>query len=112
MFSFHSTCWHAHRCVTCLSQNIDIFCAMVTDSRLRIQEHLNQLKQRARRCPFACFLKILIVISFAIALDIAVYFEGAMSFHEYSVFVMFIAYLAILGIITNTNCRLNIPGQK
>ena len=85
---------------------------MLTDSGLRILERLNRLKQRARRCPFACFLKILIVIFFAIALDIAVYFQGAMSFHEYSVFVMLIAYLAILGIITNTNCSLDIPGHK
>lgn len=112
MFSFHSTCWHAHQCVTRLSQNVGILFAMMTDSGLGIHEYLNQLKQRARRCPFACFLKILVVISFAIALDIAVYFQGAMSFHEYYVFVMLIAYLAILGIITNTNCRLNIPGQK
>ncbi len=109
MFSFHSACWHANRCVTRLSQNVGILCAMVTDSGLRIHE---QLKQHARPCPFTCLLKILIVISFAISLDIAVYFQGAMSFHEYSVFVMLIAYLAILDIINNTNCRLNIPGQK
>ena len=109
MFSFHSACWHANRCVTRLSQNVGILRAMVTDSGLRIHE---QLKQHARPCPFTCLLKILIVISFAISLDIAVYFQGAMSFHEYSVFVMLIAYLAILDIINNTNCRLNIPGQK
>lgn len=81
MFSFHSACWHANRCVTRLSQNVGILCAMVTDSGLRIHE---QLKQHARPCPFTCLLKILIVISFAISLDIAVYFQGAMSFHEYS----------------------------
>jgi hypothetical protein len=109
MNSSHSPGRQLRRYVTRLSQFSIIFFNTVIDSGTSLLEYLDQLGRRARRCPFACFLKVLLITSFVVALDIAVYSQGAMTFHEYSVFVMSIAYVAVLVIITNTNCRLQIP---
>ena len=73
-----------------------------------MMEYLNLLKKRARKCPFACFLKILVLLLFAFALGIAVFFQQSMSIHEYAGLVIAIGYVAILALVTNRNCRLNI----
>ena len=104
--SLHSPDRQLRRFVTRLSQHSDMVCITVTDALTHMVNYLDRLGRRARRCPFACFLKVLFIASFAVALDIAVYYQGAMSFHEYSAFVMTIAYVAVIAIVTNTNCRL------
>lgn len=81
---------------------------MVTGKGNYMMDYSDQLIQRARKCPFACFLKILFLLLFAIALEIAVFFQQSMSNHEYAGFVIAIGYIAILALVTNRNCRLKI----
>jgi hypothetical protein len=73
-----------------------------------MSNYLNLFLMRARRCPLACSLKILFVLLFISALYIAAFFQTSMSFHEYSGFIVAIAYIAILALVTNRNCRLKI----
>jgi len=68
--------------------------------------YLNQFLQRARRCPLACSLKILFLLLFISALYIAAFYQTAVSFHEFSWFIVAIAYIAVLALVTNRNCRL------
>ena len=69
---------------------------------------LDQLMHRARRCPVACALKILLFLLFVSALNIAIFYKNAMSIYAYIGFMAIIGYVAILAISTNTNCKLNL----
>jgi hypothetical protein len=72
---------------------------------------MNELLHRARLCPVACALKILLVLLSISALNIAVFFKGEMSIYAYVGFMAAIGYVAILAIATNGNCRLKL-GRK
>lgn len=69
---------------------------------------LDQLMHRARRCPVACALKIVLMLLFISALNIAIFYKNAMSIYAYVGFMAIIGYVAILAISTNTNCKLNL----
>jgi len=69
---------------------------------------MNELTHRARRCPVACALKILLLLLFVSALNIALFFKNAMSIYAYIGFMAIIGYVAILAISTNTNCKLKL----
>lgn len=68
----------------------------------------NQLLYRARRCPVACALKILLGLLFISALNIAIFFKNEISIYAYVVFMAVTGYVAILAIATNGNCRLKL----
>ncbi|MGB5179907.1 MAG: hypothetical protein WBP44_14405 [Gammaproteobacteria bacterium] len=72
---------------------------------------LNELKQRAKKCPVACALKILLLALFVSALTIALFFKSAMSIYAYVGFMAIIGYVAILAIATNGNCRLKLSEE-
>ena len=69
---------------------------------------LDELMHRARRCPVACALKIILLLLFISALVIALFFKDAMSIYAYVGFMAIIGYVAILAIATNSNCRLKL----
>ncbi len=69
---------------------------------------LDELMHRARRCPVACALKIILLLLFISALNIALFFKDAMSIYAYVGFMAIIGYVAILAIATNGNCRLKL----
>lgn len=69
---------------------------------------LDELLQRARRCPIACSLKILLLLLFISALNIAIFFKNDISIYAYIGFMTVVGYVAILAIATNVNCNLNI----
>lgn len=69
---------------------------------------LDQLMHRAKRCPVACALKIVLLLLFISALNIAIFYKNAMSIYAYVGFMAMIGYVAILAISTNTNCKLNL----
>ncbi len=69
---------------------------------------LDELMHRARRCPVACALKIILLLLFISALVIALFFKDAMSIYAYVGFMAIIGYVAILAIATNGNCRLKL----
>lgn len=72
---------------------------------------MNELKQRAKKCPVACALKIVLLLLFISALNIAVFFKSAMSIYAYVGFMALIGYVAILAIATNNNCRLKLSEE-
>lgn len=69
---------------------------------------INELTHRARRCPIACALKIVLLLLFISALNIALFYKNAMSIYAYIGFMAVIGYVAILAISTNTNCKLKL----
>lgn len=69
---------------------------------------VTQLLQRAKRCPVACALKILVLLLFLGALNFAVFFKDSLSFYGYLVFIIAVGYVAILAVATNGNCILKI----
>ena len=69
---------------------------------------MNELLHRARICPVACALKILLSLLLISAINIALFFKGSMSIYAYVGFMATIAYVAILTIATNGNCQLKL----
>jgi len=69
---------------------------------------LHALMHRASRCPVACALKIVLLLLFISALNIAVFFKDAMSIYAYIGFMAIVGYVAILAISTNVNCKLKL----
>jgi membrane protein YdbS with pleckstrin-like domain len=69
---------------------------------------MSELTQRARRCPVACALKILLLLLFMSALNIAIFFKNAMSIYAFIGFMAVIGYVAIVAISTDINCRLKL----
>jgi len=67
---------------------------------------MNGLLHRARICPVACALKILLSLLSISALNIAILFMEAMSIYAYVILMAAIAYVAILAIATNGNCQI------
>lgn len=69
---------------------------------------MNELFHRARTCPVACALKILLSLLLISAINIAVFFKDAMSIYAYVGLMAAIAYVAILAIATNGNCQIKL----
>ena len=72
---------------------------------------MNELFHRARICPIACALKILLSLLLISAINIALFFKDVMSIDAYVGLMSAIAYVAILAIATNGNCQLKL-GEK
>ena len=71
-----------------------------------MQDFINLFIHRARSCPVACFIKVIFLLLFVLAVTIACFFQLAMSKHEYAGFVIAIGYVAVLALVTHRNCRL------
>ena len=69
---------------------------------------LDELSQRAKKCPVACALKVLLLLLFVSAINIAIFFKNEMSIYAYVGFMAIIGYVAILAIATNSNCKLSL----
>ena len=69
---------------------------------------MSELTQRARRCPVACALKILLLLLFMSALNIAIFFKNAMSIYAFIGFMALIGYVAIVAISADISCRLKL----
>ncbi len=72
---------------------------------------MNEILHRARICPVACALKILLLLLLISALNIAIFFKNEMSIYAYVGFMAAIGYVAILAIATNGNCRLKLAEE-
>jgi len=62
--------------------------------------------RRARRCPLACAMKVLFLLLFLVALDLALYHLTEISPLWYVLFVGFIALVAALMLYTGNDCRI------
>ena len=65
---------------------------------------LADLFHRAGQCPFACFLKFLLSVSFIYVLHIAAYHQIDMSLHSYIWLVNLVAVIAVLALAFHRNC--------
>ena len=66
---------------------------------------------RARKCPLACLLKILFLLLFTVAFYIALFHQD-MSPFIYTGFMAVIAFIAMLALAINRNCRLRLNEKK
>ncbi|MCG6898530.1 MAG: hypothetical protein LJE75_00845 [Gammaproteobacteria bacterium] len=73
---------------------------------------MNEILHRARICPVACALKILLLLLLLSALGIAIFLKHEMSIYAYVGFMAAIGYVAILAIATNGNCRLKLAKKN
>lgn len=73
---------------------------------------LTQLLHRARKCPVACALKILLALLFISALSMAIFLKNEISIYAYVIFMAIVAYVAILAIATNSSCRLKLSEDE
>ena len=67
---------------------------------------LQNLIQRANQCPFACFLKVLLFISFIFALHIAIFHQVNVSPYIFIMLVVLVGVIAALAVATHWSCRI------
>jgi hypothetical protein len=67
---------------------------------------LANLFHRANKCPFACFLKILLSVSFIYAIHIAISHQTDASPYLFILLVALVGVIAILAAAFHLSCRL------
>jgi hypothetical protein len=67
---------------------------------------LENLFHRANRCPFACFLKVLLSVTFIFALHIAVSHQVNVSPYIFIMLVVLVGVIAALAVATHWSCRI------
>ena len=67
---------------------------------------LANLFHRATKCPFACFLKILLSVSFIYAIHIAISHQTDASPYLFILLVALVGVIATLTVGFHWNCRL------
>ena len=72
----------------------------------------NQLLRRARECPVACSLKILLLLMFMIDLTIAMFYQSSISYDLFAVLLAATGYVAVLVLATNNNCSLKLDDME
>lgn len=63
--------------------------------------------ERAGKCPFACFFKILSAGSFIYALHLAIVHQAEVSPYPFILLVALIGLIAVLAAALHFNCRLS-----
>jgi hypothetical protein len=67
---------------------------------------LANLFHRANKCPFACFLKILLSVSFIYAIHIAISHQTDASPYLFILLVALVGVIASLAVAFHWSCRL------
>jgi hypothetical protein len=67
---------------------------------------------RVGKCPFACFLKFMLVGSFIYTLHIATHHQADMSPYSYFLLVDLVAVIAILTLAFHRSCQFRIARKK
>ena len=65
------------------------------------------LLERAGKCPFACFLKILLAGSFIFVLHVAIAHQTEVSPYPFVLLVASVGVIAVLAVVLHWNCRLS-----
>ena len=63
------------------------------------------LFHRASKCPTACFLKLLLSVSFVYALHIAAYHQVDVPLYSYIWLVNLVGVIAVLALALHWNCE-------
>ena len=66
---------------------------------------ISKILHRASKCPFACFMKFLLSITFIYALHVAAYHQADVPLYSYVWLVNLFAVTAVLAIAFHWNCR-------
>ena len=67
---------------------------------------LENVFHRANKCPFACFFKVLLSVSFIFALHIAISHQVSVSPYIFIMLVAFVGLVAALAVATHWSCRI------
>jgi len=67
---------------------------------------LENLLHRAYRCPVACFLKVLLSISFIFAIHIAIAHQISVSPYSFIMLLAFVGVIAALAVASDWSCRI------
>jgi hypothetical protein len=73
---------------------------------------LQNLFHRANRCPFACFLKVLLSASFIYAIHTAIYHQINMSPYSFILLIALVGVIATLAVAFDWSCRLRNEDTK
>jgi len=66
---------------------------------------IENLFHRASKCPFACFLKLMLSASFIYVLHIAAFHQSDVSPYLYTLLVDLVAVVAVLTLASHWNCH-------
>ena len=70
------------------------------------------LLHRANRCPVACFLKVLLSVSFIYAIHLAISHQTDMSPYPFVLLVALVGLIAVLAVAFHWSCRLRNAKDK
>ena len=73
---------------------------------------LANLFHRANKCPFACFLKILLSVSFIYAIHLSISHQSDMSPYLFILLVALVGVIASLAVAFHSSCRLRNEDTK
>ena len=73
---------------------------------------LANLFHRATKCPFACFFKILLSVSFIYAIHIAISHQTDVSPYSFTLLVALVGVIATLAVAFHWNCRFSNADTK
>ena len=68
-------------------------------------DEIANLLHRANKCPFACFLKVLLSVSFIYAIHIAISHQTDVSPYPFILLVALVGVIAMLALAFDWNCR-------
>ena len=66
---------------------------------------IENLFHRVSKCPFACFLKLMLSVSFLYVLHIAAFHQADVSPYLYTLLVDSVALVAVLTLAFHWNCQ-------
>lgn len=66
---------------------------------------IDNLFHRASKCPFACFLKFMLSVSFFYLLHLAAFHQSDVSPYLYTLLVDSVALVAVLTLAFHWNCQ-------
>ena len=67
---------------------------------------ISKLLHRATKCPFACFMKFLLSVTFIYALHVAAYHQADMPIYSYVWLLNIFALIAVLAVAFHWSCRI------
>jgi hypothetical protein len=66
---------------------------------------ITNLFHRANKCRFACFLKLMLAVSFFYAIHIAIYHQSDVSPYLFILLVDLVGVFAVLALASHVNCQ-------
>lgn len=71
-----------------------------------MSDMISKLLHRAGKCPFACFMKFLLSVTFIYALHVAAYHQTDVIFYSFVWLVDIFAVIAVLTVASHWSCQL------